>query len=174
MATQFRSTYLPQTAAAPVVELIPGDVALGLAGDAFKTLLGSCICVVLTDPRRTVGALCHIVHVGMPNAANTDNTAYGVVAMERMFSLLRSKGVNPLMCEAFVYGGGNMFPQFFSARHVGGTNAEWVLDFLHHQGIPVVEQETGGTGYRKLSWSVGLQDPLVETVFADQGVVNGN
>jgi chemotaxis protein CheD len=174
VATQFRSTYLPQAEFAAPVELMPGDVALGLAGDAFKTLLGSCICVVLTDPRRTVGALCHIVHVGTPNANNVGNTAYGVVAMERMFSFLRSKGVNPVMCEAFVYGGGNMFPQFFSARHVGGTNAEWVLDFLHDHGIPVVEQETGGTGYRKLTWSVGPQDPLVETVFAEQGVRHGD
>lgn len=152
---------------------MPGDVALGLAGDPFKTLLGSCICVVLTDPRRTVGALCHIVHVGTPNASNHHNTAYGVVAMERMFQLLRGKGVNPLMCEAYVYGGGNMFPQFFNTRHVGGTNAEWVLDFLHDHGIPVVEQETGGTGYRKLTWTVGLQEPLVETVFAEQGASYG-
>jgi chemotaxis protein CheD len=169
VATQFKSTYFPQTAQVAPLELMPGDVALGNAGDPFKTLLGSCICVVLTDPRRTVAALCHIVHVGQPNAANRDNTAYGVVAMERMFQLLRGKGVNPVMCEAYVYGGGNMFPQFFNTRHVGGTNAEWVLDFLHDHGIPVVEQEVGGTGYRKLTWTVGLQDPLVETVFAEQG-----
>lgn len=152
---------------------MPGDVALGLAGDAFKTLLGSCICVVLTDPRRTVGALCHIVHVGEPNSANQNNTAYGMVAMERMFGLLRGKGVNPVMCEAYVYGGGNMFAQFFNTRHVGANNAAWVLDFLHAHGIVVVEQETGGTGYRKLTWAVGLEDPVVETVFAEQGTSYG-
>lgn len=173
MASQFKSTYLPQAAPAAPLELMPGDVALGLAGDAFKTLLGSCISVVLTDPRRTVGALCHIVHVGEPNAANQDNTAYGVVAMARMFELLRGKGVNPVMCEAYVYGGGNMFPHIFNIRHVGDTNAEWVLDFLQAHGIVVVEQETGGTGYRKLTWTVGLQDPLVETVFAEQGAIHG-
>ena len=173
MATQFKSTYLPQAASVAPLELMPGDVALGLAGDAFKTLLGSCISVVLTDPRRTVGALCHIVHVGEPNAANQGNAAYGVVAMERLFGLLRGKGVNPVMCEAYVYGGGNMFPQFFNTRHVGSTNAEWVLDFLHAHGIVVVEQETGGTGYRKLTWTVGLQDPVVETVFAEQGTTYG-
>ena len=173
MASSFKSTFFAQSAPAAPLELMPGGVALGLAGDAFKTLLGSCICVVLTDPRRTIGALCHIVHVGEPNAANQNNAAYGVVAMERMFELLRGKGVNPVMCEAYVYGGGNMFLQFSAPRHLGGTNSEWVLDFLYAHGIVVVEQELGGTGYRKLTWTVGPQDPLVETVFAEQGASYG-
>ena len=40
-----------------VFDLMPGDVALGTAGDQLKTLLGSCVSVILTDPRRTVGAM---------------------------------------------------------------------------------------------------------------------
>ena len=39
---------------AGVMELLPGDTALGYAGDRMKTLLGSCVAVILTDPRRTV------------------------------------------------------------------------------------------------------------------------
>ena len=39
---------------------------LGYAGDRMKTLLGSCVAVILTDQRRTVGTMCHIVHVGRP------------------------------------------------------------------------------------------------------------
>ena len=72
------------------LELMPGDVALGRKGDRLKTLLGSCISVILTDPRRTVGAMCHIVHVGKPNAANQHNTAFGIVAMDEMFHRLQS------------------------------------------------------------------------------------
>ncbi len=151
---------------------MPGDVAVGEAGDQLKTLLGSCVSVILTDPRRTVGAMCHIVHVGAPNAANQHNTAYGSVAMHDMFQRLRSKGVNPTMCQAYVFGGGNMFPQFFSARHVGASNAEWVLEYLAAQGISVVQHSLGGNGYRKVSWTVGSAEPLVETVFAEQGAPN--
>ena len=95
-----RTTLLPT--AARVVELMPGDVTIGNAGESFKTLLGSCICVVLTDPRRTVGAMCHIVHVGVPNAENRHNTAYGVAAMHDMSARLRARGINPRMCEAYV------------------------------------------------------------------------
>lgn len=150
----------------PPVELMPGDVTIGLAGDAFKTLLGSCVSVILTDPRRTVGSMCHIVHVGMPNAANRHNTAYGVAAMHDMFTRLRAKGVNPHMCVAYAYGGGNMFPQLVTkGTHVGLNNADWVLKYLDHHGIQILDQNLGGNGYRKVSWTVGPDEPIVETVF---------
>lgn len=146
------------------VELMPGHVVLGLAGDQFKTLLGSCVSVILTDPRRTVGTMCHIVHVGTPNAANANNTAYGEVAMHDMFERLIKVAIPPVRCHAYVYGGGNMFPQMFSTTHVGANNARWVLDYLHECGIAVVDQDVGGNGYRKVSWMVGREAPVVETV----------
>lgn len=144
------------------LELMPGDVALGRKGDRLKTLLGSCISVILTDPRRTVGAMCHIVHVGRPKAANLHNTAYGVVAMDEMFHRLQSVGVVPQQCVAFVHGGGNMFPNIWSKQHVGATNAHWVLQFLEDHQITVVEKDVGGNVYRKVSWEVGLDHPTVE------------
>lgn len=155
------------------VDLLPGDVALAGQGESLRTLLGSCVSVILTDPRRTVAAMCHIVHVGQPTVANLDNTAYGPVAMDWMFQRLIGVGVTPGRCEAYVFGGGNMFPQVFSSRHVGLSNAEWALDFLHSHGIEVRAQNLGGTGYRKVSWTVGGIEPVVEIVFSEQGNNNG-
>ncbi len=149
---------------AAALELLPGHVALGLAGDQLKTLLGSCVSVILTDPRRTVGAMCHIVHVGQPNAANAHNTAYGEAAFHDMFDRLVSVAIPPARCHAYVYGGGNMFPQMFSTTHVGAKNAEWVLHYLHDCGITVIEQDVGGNGYRKVAWTVGRDKPVVETI----------
>ena len=154
-------------------ELMPGDVALGLAGDQLKTLLGSCVAVILTDPRRTVGAMCHIVHVGRVSSSNQGNTAYGDEAMHEMFRLLTSVGVIPGRCHAFVYGGGNMFPHLFNANHVGANNARWVMDYLKQQGIQVVEESLGGSGYRKVCWEVGHGDPWVETVLVSEEMPDG-
>lgn len=151
------------------VELLPGHVALGVSGDKLKTLLGSCVSVILTDPRRTVGAMCHIVHVGRPNAANQHNTAYGAPAMADMFHRLRSVSVIPEMCEAYVFGGGNMFPHLFQERHIGASNIDWALDFLEQRHIRVLNHCLGGHGYRKVSWTVGPDDPIVETVFPEHG-----
>jgi chemotaxis protein CheD len=157
------------TAAHKVTELMPGDVFLGLAGDEMRTLLGSCVSVILTDPRRTVGAMCHIVHVGPPNAANRHNTAYGEVAMDDMFARLQDVGIPAQRCQAYVYGGGNMFPGIVSGASVGDRNARWVMDFLADHGIDVVEYSLGGTSYRKVSWTVGRTEPKVENVSIEQG-----
>ena len=149
---------------AKALELMPGDVTLGFAGDQLKTLLGSCVSVILTDPRRTVGAMCHIVHIGQPNAANVNNTSYGEVAMQDMFERLIDVGIPAQRCHAYVYGGGNMFPQMFSTTHVGAKNAQWVLDFLQDHGINIVHHDVGGNGYRKVSWTVGRDLPVVDMV----------
>jgi chemotaxis protein CheD len=155
------------------VELMPGDVTVGNMGEKFKTLLGSCVSVILTDPRRTVGAMCHIVHVGTPNAENRHNTAYGVAAMHDMFSKLRARAINPRMCEAYVFGGGNMFPHLFREKHVGASNVEWVMNYLQAHDVAVRGECLGGNGYRKVSWVVGPQAPVVETVFPEQGRQDG-
>ena len=154
---------------AAAIELMPGHVVLGRAGDQLKTLLGSCVSVILTDPRRTVGVMCHIVHVGRPTAANAHNTAYGEVAMQEMFDLLIDVAIPPGRCHAFVYGGGNMFPQMFTTTHVGANNANWVMNYLHDCGITVVDESLGGNGYRKVAWTVGRDMPVVETVSSDMG-----
>ncbi|QDL53043.1 chemotaxis protein CheD [Rhodoferax aquaticus] len=150
-------------------DLMPGDVAIGFVGDELKTLLGSCVSVILTDPRRTVGAMCHIVHVGISQTNSAHNTAFGNAAMADMFGRLRAIGITPHLCDAYVYGGGNMFPHLFREKHVGASNTEWVLGFLQQHRIAVVEQHVGGAGYRKVSWTVGPHEPVVETVFSDQG-----
>jgi chemotaxis protein CheD len=37
--------------------------------------------------------------------------------------LLLSRSITPGLCEAYVMGGGNMFPQQFNLAHVGLQNA---------------------------------------------------
>ena len=56
--------------------LHPGGVACGERGERFETLLGSCVAIVLTDPRRTVGAMCHIVHAMPAPAGRHDDATY--------------------------------------------------------------------------------------------------
>ena len=141
--------------------LNPGDVAIGTRDDRLETLLGSCIAVVLTDPRRTVGAMCHIVHGRPAPAAERQNAAYADVALERMFALLRARGITPGLCEAYVYGGGNMFPQVFRNAHVGDCNASWALQGLATAGIRVLARDTGGQVYRRVAWTIGPVSPAV-------------
>ena len=141
--------------------LHPGDVACADQGERLETLLGSCVAVVLTDPRRTIGVMCHIVHQGAPTGATKRTSAYAEVAFEAMFAMLLARGIIPALCEAYVYGGGNMFPDLVKSWHVGDTNARWALDTLIDLGIPVLFHDVGGNTYRRLSWTVGTAVPQV-------------
>lgn len=147
---------------ARVQVLHPGDVAFAHPGDRLETLLGSCVSIILTDPRRTVAVMCHIVHSGAaPGKARAVDTSHAEPALAAMFSLLRGCGISPQLCEAYLYGGGNMFPVLFQDSHIGENNVDWALHALAEPGIRIVGRDTGGTTYRHITWTVGPQAPQV-------------
>ena len=166
-ATQPVSTLtVPMTRPPPdlVRTLHPGDVACAERGEVLHTLLGSCVAIILTDPRRTIGVMCHIVHSKPPLSHEKSSTSYGAVAIEVMDRLLLARGISLRLCEAYVYGGGNMFPGLITQPHVGEANALWTLSTLREHGVRVVGQDLGGKVYRRLRWTVGADAPEVSQV----------
>ena len=151
--------------AAPVTyTLHPGDVVVADRGDRLETLLGSCVAIVLTDPRRTVGAMCHIVHSRTPVGDAPETTAYAATALREMYAALQARGIAARLCEAWVYGGGNMFPALFARQHVGDANTGWAFAALERDGIRVLAHDVGGTVYRRLAWTVGFGEPRVTAI----------
>jgi chemotaxis protein CheD len=149
----------------PSFTLHPGDVRCAWRGERLVTLLGSCVAVVLTDPRRTIGAMCHIVHApgpDMPRHGRT--TAWGDLAIEALRHGLLAHGIQLRLCQAYVYGGGNMFPDQYGGLHVGQDNAAWTLQALAAEGVSVIHEDVGGSSYRRLAWTVGPEAPTVEAV----------
>jgi chemotaxis protein CheD len=156
---------LPVPLATGVTTLHPGDVACAEQGARLETLLGSCVAIILTDPRRTVAAMCHVVHARLPDSgAHDSNTAFGEVALASMAAALQRRGITLRLCEAYVLGGGNMFPQQFSQAHVGDTNTRWALAALARDGVRVVLSDIGGQAYRRVRWTVGSGAPDVVAV----------
>lgn len=141
--------------------LHPGDVVLGLRGDTLETLLGSCVSVILTDPRRTVAVMCHIVHARRNHGSGHHSAAHGREAFRAMDRLLIGQGIQPHLCDAYVYGGGNMFPDLYRQHHVGGTNQNWVCQELEARGHRICAHDLGGHMYRQVRWVVGEGEPQV-------------
>jgi chemotaxis protein CheD len=157
----------PVRAPAPhlrVHTLHPGQLAIAERGERLETLLGSCVAVIMTDARRSLGSMCHIVHASTPVHAHQETCAFGPLALAAMEALLLSRGIRPKLCQAYVYGGGNMFPQHYPSGGVGDRNAEWVLAALVGRGVEVLVQDIGGQVYRRLSWTVGTEEPQVTSV----------
>jgi chemotaxis protein CheD len=143
-----------------LLRLHPGDVAVAWAGQTFDTLLGSCVAVLLTDPRRSIGAMCHVVHARGHLAA--DDLRFAVPALRALGADLRARGYEPRLCEARLFGGGNMFPDRYLHGHVGKDNVDAVAALLRDQGIAVVDTDVGGHCYRRVTWTVGEGEPRVQ------------
>lgn len=153
------------TLRAPLPQVLhPGDVACGERGERFETLLGSCVAVLMADPRRTVGAMCHIVHAANAPANRPRDTTYADAALAAMFAMLRARGLNPALCDACVFGGGNMFPTVYPHSCIGERNVAQVRDRLHAAGVRVLCENVGGAAYRRLRWTVGPDEPEVVAV----------
>jgi chemotaxis protein CheD len=154
-----------KTLSAPIVHtLMPGDVVCADRSERLETLLGSCVSIVLTDRRRTIGAMCHIVHCRPAAAAAEVPGAYADTAVKTMYTLLRGRGFSPELCEAFVYGGGRMYPALAGESHVGENNGRWALERLAHDGVRVLFHDLGGARYRRLAWTIGPKPPEVISV----------
>jgi chemotaxis protein CheD len=155
----------PTPAGRRVFTLHPGEVVWGERGDRLDTLLGSCVAIILTDPRRTGGVMCHVVHSRPAgSAAPASGFHHGDAALGAMARLLRAHAIEPHLCEAYAYGGGNMFPGLYPQAHVGEHNARWAIDALAEAGIPLLHHDLGGNRYRRLSWAVGPELPRVVAV----------
>lgn len=145
--------------------LHPGDVGCADEGERLQTLLGSCVSICLSSPKRNVGGMCHIMYSGQPPLAQKYNTAYADAALRKLFADLRVKGVNPLSCDAYVYGGGSMFVAGANGSgKVGERNVVWALDFLAEAGIRIKAKSVGGAHYRKIDWLIGADAPEVRVV----------
>ncbi len=146
-----------------VYRVHPGEVAFAEQGEQLDTLLGSCVSVILTDSRRTFGAMCHIVHAS-ESVKPVQCCSHGPQALDALDEMLIARGITPSKCVAYVYGGGNMFPGHYSRRHVGEVNATWVLDALAERQIAVIHEDLGGGVYRRLRWTVGPDEPEATSV----------
>ena len=146
--------------ALPTLVIHPGDVVCVNEGTAVQTLLGSCVAICMVDAGHTVGAMCH------PRPGHDKDATVAEVAMQRMFAEWRSRGVDPLACEAYVCGGGAMRLQGLEgAPSVGSRNVAWARQFLAAQGVLTHEVPVGGGAcYRKVHWRVGQGAPVVRVL----------
>ncbi|HOE42079.1 MAG TPA: chemotaxis protein CheD [Rhodoferax sp.] len=147
--------------------LQPGELFVGDANFQIRTILGSCVSITLWHAQLRVGGMSHFL---LPTRGAARGSAeldgrYGDEALELMFRDLRAAGANPLVCEAKIFGGGNMFPGNQHARgqqakglSVGKRNGEAARKLLRQHGIEVVTESLYGIGHRQIIFDVSKGD----------------
>lgn len=122
-------------------KVLPGEYFVTQKGMLLVTVLGSCVAACVRDADSGIGGMNHFM---LPDDGGRDviaNSArYGTYAMEVLINHLLKMGVRRNRMEAKVFGGGAVMASLASSN-VGTRNAEFVLNYLKVEKIPIVAKD---------------------------------
>lgn len=122
-------------------KILPGEYYVSDEGMLLVTVLGSCVAACIRDTESGAGGMNHFM---LPDDGGRDamgsSARYGTYAMEVLINQLLKMGARRNRLEAKVFGGGAVLASLASSN-VGARNAEFVLDYLQTEKIPVVAKD---------------------------------
>jgi chemotaxis protein CheD len=132
----------------------------------LKTILGSCVGVILRDPDRRVSGL---VHIMLPACRPGDEATgkYADTAIPALLARLKTSGGRPGSLQALLIGGAQMFPMANSnLSSIGDLNVTAVRKALQEKKIPIVFEDTGGRAGRTVIFDNATGKVVVKTLQA--------
>lgn len=122
-------------------KILPGEYFVSSQGMLLVTVLGSCVAACIRDTDSGIGGMNHFM---LPDDGGRDTVGtsarYGTYAMEVLINHLLKLGARRQRLEAKVFGGGAVLASLASSN-VGARNAEFVLNYLKTEKIPVVAKD---------------------------------
>lgn len=110
--------------------------------------LGSCVALILYEPRIGAGGLAHVLLPGprpVTDASRDLPAKYADSALDALTAALVALGARPAFLRAALVGGARLFQTEMDLdQGVGLRNVESLKGLLGARGIEVVFQETGG------------------------------
>ena len=138
----------PDAAGRAQLYLHAGQLAAVSSPTVITTVLGSCVAVCLHDPAARVGGMNHFL---LPHHVERDRSPrFGTVAVPQLVDAVVRAGASHAALRAKVFGGASVIAALRASGSLGGENADLALRLLRDAGIPVVDQDVGGTRGRKL------------------------
>lgn len=139
-----------------------GELCVVRGTGILRTLLGSCIGLVLHDRKNGIGGLVHIV---LPASSGVDQSPgkYADTAVPELIRLIEIAGGKLRNLSARLAGGSNMFATLKS-NTIGDQNVAMVERMLKESGIPILGRHCGGHQGRRLAYDVETGSVTIEIV----------
>jgi len=122
-------------------KILPGEYFVTNTGMLLVTVLGSCVAACIRDTKSGMGGMNHFM---LPDDGGRETVGasarYGTYAMEVLINHLLKMGARRNSLEAKVFGGGAVMASL-SSSNVGTRNAEFVLNYLKVEKIPIVAKD---------------------------------
>jgi len=125
------------------VKIMPGEYFATMRDMLLVTTLGSCVCACIRDKVSGIGGINHFM---LPNSGSDKNNLlgqsarYGTYAMEVLINQLIKMGAKRSNFEAKVFGGASVL-RGFTVNNIGDSNAEFALNYLKTEKIPIAAQD---------------------------------
>ncbi|MCB1893859.1 MAG: chemoreceptor glutamine deamidase CheD [Zoogloeaceae bacterium] len=133
--------YFDRTFSRDAVKVLPGEYFVATTDLVMVTVLGSCVSACIRDREKGIGGMNHFMLPEGGNAGlNSSSARYGAYAMEVLLNHLLKLGARRHALEAKVFGGGQVMASLTRSQ-VGEKNAEFVLNYLKLESIPVVARD---------------------------------
>lgn len=152
-----------------------GDFHFGGGRTRIRTLLGSCISIVMWHPRMKIGGMCHYL---LPRRGTTEVALvasegnYAEGAMQLFLRELRRTRTRPEEYVVKLFGGGSMFKEArergdafadhtestTAALNVAEQNVNAGRELLAVNGFTIAAEQVGGYGSRLLIFEVWSGD----------------
>lgn len=150
--------------------LNPGEIHFGDFSFRLRTLLGSCVSIVLWHPTKKIGGMCHYLLPEPKIGESTSLTKYGIGAFLYFQKEILKYRLPFSEFQAKVFGGSHMFLQeekgYYShtetSLSIGDKNIQFAKTILEQNRIPIISWDVGGSSSRKLYFTVWDGEVWVE------------
>ena len=124
------------------VKILPGEYRVVTGNMLLVTVLGSCVSACIRDTYLRIGGMNHFM---LPDGGGGDGpmgaqARYGAYAMEVLVNELLTQGARRERLQAKIFGGGRVVAGM-TQTNVGERNAQFVVNFLQMEKIPIEAQD---------------------------------
>lgn len=142
----------------------------------LEAYLGTCVGVAVVDEKTGVGGLSHFLLPEPPSVSSSfQPEKYARTGMPLLLKAAYDAGASPGKLKATIAGGALVGPVNDLDIHlnIGGRTTDRVLHVLRQEGIPVVQEETGGFFTCRLSLNMFDWSCRIEPAFLDKPLAEG-
>jgi chemotaxis protein CheD len=152
-----------------VVTVKMGELDVVSDESRLKTILGSCVGIILRDPGRRVSGLAHVM-LPARQRGDTASGKYADTAIPALVERIVGSGGRQRFLEALLVGGAQMFAQGAAAiASIGEQNVRAARGILGRLSIPVIFEDTGGQAGRTVVFDNATGRVSVRTLRAVEG-----
>ena len=132
-----------------IASILPGELFVSKEPMIVYTVLGSCISACIRDPVVGVGGMNHFMLPEPKDSGDSwgESTRYGSFAMESLINGILKRGGTKSRLEVKLFGAGKIYDGNID---IGARNADWVVKYLHAEGLMPVKTDLGDVYPRKV------------------------